>query len=330
MSTTPRPVMTTTMSTKSTSLHSTQFNRQQNSKFTSLPQIFRAKRMDVDCGSKICVLTHEVVDNCYLYIHKNGTDCEIPCKLEHCTKELHHFIACPIWHCHDISTTTQTTTTTQKTTTTTSPSTTTSILTTTTYDPNPFTLGPLPPLDHPGYLYGSFALNILFFLVISGMLIAKCKKALIRRFRNRNRQGQSQAADVERPIVRSHQDTSTQRRNPRNQRPAFSMDTSSSEDFDTSEHMPLIGRPRNGPRTGPRNVPPPAPPRSPRVPSFLNSPILPPRGDSLSPISSTDNFQTRLRATRATFDPQAPLTTFNPNPRRIRSHSESLMTESTV
>ena len=294
----------------STTKTTTMKSNNNNGQLSFMPQLFREKRMDVDCGSKICYLTHEVVDNCFLYIHKNNTDCEIPCKLDNCTRELHHFIACPIWHCHAIPTTTTT-----RTTTTTTVSTTTAKITTTTFDPNPFTLGPLPPLDHPGYLYSSFAFNILLVLVILGMLIQKCKKALIRRIRNRRNRNQQNEGDIERPpppIVRLHQNSQRSRERQR-QRRNFSMATSSSEDFDTSEHRPLIDHTQRAQRAQrsqsqscqvPRDRDP-----SPRVPSFLNSPVLPPRHGS---FSSTDNFQTRLRST---FNPEAPLQTFNPNPR---------------
>ena len=119
----------------------------------------------VDCGTTECFLETQLVQNCIYYLHTNNSNCDIPCKLEGCKTELHHFIMCPIWTCEDKSTTTSTTSTstsstktTTKTTTiaTTTLSTTTPMTTLSTTTPEsvmPFTLGPLPPIDHPAYLY---------------------------------------------------------------------------------------------------------------------------------------------------------------------------------
>jgi hypothetical protein len=243
----------------------------------SQAQQMRAKRSDVDCGSKICFLTHAVIENCFVYTETNQTDCKIPCTLAGCSKELHHFIDCPIWRCFEVVTTTAFTTTTTLSTTknpipsnlTTLPTTTTFATTTTTpvITESPSTLAPLPPLDHPAYLYSSVALNILFFLILWTILIQKCKKCIsrrIRRFRNRNN------TDPDPPIIRTHgvgqrrSQSRPESRNSRNSRNDFGF-TSSSEDFDSREHIPLL---HSRSETNPG--------QSPRVPSFLNSPVLPP------------------------------------------------------
>ena len=155
----------------------------------------------VDCGQKECFLENILVRNCRYYLHTNNTDCDIPCKLDGCQTELHHYIICPIWNCHAKHTTTTTTSTTtttprkttRSTTTTTThtttrvPSTTTALVTTTTTSVTtttqsfiPFTLGPLPPIDHPAYLFLSVTSNILLLLVLILILILKCKKGILR------------------------------------------------------------------------------------------------------------------------------------------------------
>ena len=270
----------------------------QTSASSVFPQVFRQRRSDVDCGTKICFLTHKLLDNCYLYVHTNSTLCDIPCNLNGCGRELHHFIDCPIWQCQDYRTTTKATTSTTTATTTTAKSTTTTMPNPTTTNFAPVTFSPLPPLDHPVYLYSSIAFNILLVLVLLTVLIKKCKKALVRRFRNRRERN----GDVEtNSILRA---TNGNRRNqaygPIND--AFSVATSSSEDFDTRETIPLIGRAsnrrsRNNPHptmptlsTTAANVhaTPPTLPRTapavnvhsrspPPMPSCLNSPVLPSR-----------------------------------------------------
>jgi hypothetical protein len=133
-------------------------------------------------------------------MHTNDSNCDIPCKLDGCQKELHHFISCPLWTCNELSTTTVSTTTTTMTPSTTGSSSTTtptSLITTTT-SAIPTTIAPpfpFPPLDHPAYLYLSLACNVLFLLILLLVAIGKCKKRLLRftqtwrenRNRNRNR-----------------------------------------------------------------------------------------------------------------------------------------------
>ena len=342
-STTTMTTSSTTTMTRMTSTRRAPEQAQENSSSVFL-QSFREKRNDVDCGSKICFLSHVMLENCFVFVHNNHTDCEIPCKLENCDKELHHFIACPVWKCHDIQTTT-----TRPTTTTTFTTSTKSTMTTATTPslPTPITLSPLPPLDHPGYLYGSFALNILLFLILSGLLIAKCKKCIIRRFRNRRQRSQSQplASDVERPANAANPGNPIVRPRDTNQRrrPYFGFDTSSSEDLNTrsnDENVPLL--PSYLPRLNTATTTfMPASRATQRQSSSSNSrllvsPVLPARFQSrdspppfssfnsrrqsptaLSTLSSHDNFQTRLAMTR----PNPPPRTFNPNPRLSRRPS---------
>ena len=70
------------------------------------------KMTSTDCGDKVCSLRHQFLKDCFLFIHTNSTECNIPCHLEGCRKELHHAMNCPIWDCNPITTTTTSTTTT--------------------------------------------------------------------------------------------------------------------------------------------------------------------------------------------------------------------------
>ena len=113
-----------------------------------------SKRMtSTDCGDKICSLRHQFLKDCYLLIHTNKTDCNIPCHLEGCKKELHHFMNCPIWECNS-STTTTTSTSTESTATTT--------YTTTTSGPTPM---PIPISTTSILLYISIGINLVFVLI---------------------------------------------------------------------------------------------------------------------------------------------------------------------
>ena len=229
----------------------------------------------------------------------NRSDCLIPCTLNGCRKELHHFIDCPIWHCFDtVTTTTQTTTLSPSplsTTTFATSSTTTEHITTTAITERPITLSPLPPLDHPGYLYSSIALNIIFFLILWSLLIQTCKKCItrrIRRFRNR-----SNSVTENEPIIRTHGHSQNRSQSRPTSHSRFVNDlTSSSEDFDTRESIPLINRHSDFPNVFAS---------SPRVPSFLNSPVLPSeanqeRHDTLPAFSSSISIASRQR--RSLFD----------------------------
>ena len=67
--------------------------------------IERKKRSQVMCRDKVCFLDFVVVPDCYVYLYTNDTNCDIPCQVSGCQKELHHFISCPIWTCNDLTTT---------------------------------------------------------------------------------------------------------------------------------------------------------------------------------------------------------------------------------
>ena len=194
-------------------------------------------------------------ENCYLYIHKNNSGCEIPCKLENCVKELHHFIDCPIWTCKDFNPTT----TTAQTTTTTTTKTTPPISTTTPDTPSPFIpLIPL-PIDQPVVIYSSLVLNILLILLLIIIFYYKCKKCITRRIRNfRNRNARPFVDNLE-----GDQNVETELTNarqiPSNRNRFFSLVSDSTDD---GENEPLL-----------QNVELSS--ESPRVPSFLNSPTIP-------------------------------------------------------
>ena len=223
-------------------------------------------------------------DSCYLYFHTNSTSCNIPCKLEGCRKELHHSILCPIWKCHDVlttstSTTMKTTTIVPTTTTTNVPTTTTTIhvpttptttiSTTTIFPPTTTPFFPI-PIDHPGVTYTSLALNCFLFLALVYIFLKKCKKGLIRRihnFRNRNQNDSEQQ-----PILGSSGNSGTRRRRQQNRQPRnrnvraplrqnnddyFTLSNSSEEEVDGFARVQLHSNPST----------------SPRVPSFLNSPV---------------------------------------------------------
>ena len=140
-------------------------------------QRLRKRRDDSDsaihCTDKDCFLEHVMMQNCKYYLQTNNTDCDIPCKLNGCQFELHHFILCPIWVCHNLTTTTFATTTATQTTT---ASGMTSSIETTTTSVQPITFGPLPPLDHPAYLILSFAANVLLLFMVLLILAFKCRK----------------------------------------------------------------------------------------------------------------------------------------------------------
>ena len=108
-----------------------------------------------DCGDKTCSLRHQLIKDCYLYVHSNSSDCNIPCHLEGCRKELHHFINCPIWECHFNNSTT-------------TASTTTSTAATTEMPPIPPNPTPLPTSTVSIVLYISLLMNIIFVMSIVG------------------------------------------------------------------------------------------------------------------------------------------------------------------
>lgn len=110
----------------------------------------------IDCGDKQCSLSHRILQNCVIYLHTNNTECAIPCKLDGCKTEMHHYINCPIWECTSYTTTTMTTT---------------SSTATTTNTPDTTSLSPPSPnptdLDYYSLaLYISLGLNALFATII--------------------------------------------------------------------------------------------------------------------------------------------------------------------
>jgi hypothetical protein len=127
----------------------------------------------IDCGDKECVLEYRVMPDCYLFLETNNTNCQIPCKLEGCETELHHFISCPVWLCEP------TTTSTPKTTSSTTSS------TSTTQKPRP-----IDPSKHMSPLiYVSIVLNILLVGLVMAFVVVKVRTWIttqITRFRNRN------------------------------------------------------------------------------------------------------------------------------------------------
>jgi hypothetical protein len=213
-------------------------------------------------------------DNCYLYFAKKGTDCQIPCKLEPCSRELHHFIDCPVWSCIPTTSTTTTSTTTASTTTTSTTTTTIQTTATTTTTAKPVPIIPI-PIDHPTVIYSSIAINVVLLFTLIVVFYYKCKKCTLRRIRNfRNRNERSENArphlridsvlDNEIDSILSNANSGPQnvtgtipRINPRTRQPYYSLAESSSEDFSP----PLQDIDLN----------------SPRVPSFLNTPLATPK-----------------------------------------------------
>ena len=215
----------------------------------------KVKRSDVICDDKVCFVDYEIVADCYVYLHSNDTNCDIPCKLSGCQKELHHFISCPIWTCNAFTTTSTSKSTSTTTTTTTD--------LTTTSRPDSTTTFPFPTFDHPGYLYSSVVLNVLLFLCIIYMLLKKCKKAICRRIQNfrQNREGYQNVRDDSgarrSPIVRNSRRSQHQGLpNVPNLDTIFVLDDLESQI--SSENSPLLRRADHA--------------VSPRVPSFLNTP----------------------------------------------------------
>ena len=130
---------------------------------------FRSAANDgIDCGDKQCYVEYRVIPDCYLILETKHINCTIPCVMDGCDKELHHFIPCPIWNCEPITTSTSSTTTSTTISSTTTSSTSTSSSTTTPRTPNgPSEMSPL--------IYTSIVLNILFFAILFAYLVVKCR-----------------------------------------------------------------------------------------------------------------------------------------------------------
>ena len=145
-------------SNKNTSINRSSFNDtqkvivQSNELKMKKPEQYRS----IDCHDKECSLRHQILANCIVYLHTNNSNCNIPCKLDGCEKEMHHYINCPIWNCTPYSTTSTSTTTLSSTTTQTTDTTTTSSAETTTTTPD--TPTPIPVATKSLLLYISFLL----------------------------------------------------------------------------------------------------------------------------------------------------------------------------
>ena len=134
-----------------------------------------AAKDGIDCGDKQCFLEYRVVPDCYVVLETNNTNCQIPCLMDGCDKELHHFIPCALWNCEAITTTPSTTTTTSSTTT----------LTSTTAQPNP---NPIEPSRMSPLIYTSIVLNIIFVGILLAYLIVRFRiwiTVRLANFRNR-------------------------------------------------------------------------------------------------------------------------------------------------
>lgn len=134
-------------------------------------QLFGVK--ETDCGDRICSLEHRILPTCILYLPNPNTDCNIPCKMENCKKEIHYFFDCPLWEC---------------------------VPKTTTISPPVPTPTPAEP-SHNAVLYVSIALNALF--VVCFVLFFYKAFQSFRQMRLRQREtGNTRNADLERGIIR--------------------------------------------------------------------------------------------------------------------------------
>lgn len=135
----------------------------------------------MDCGDKICDVRYQLVPTCIYYVFSNNSNCDIPCNLEGCLKEIRLNFVCPIWQCEEKVTTTTLT-----------PLTTTSISSTTTAA----TTSPIPNNDFGSLnifsLVGNVTLALLlaiFLLCFKHQIIQTCtrtKNDLMSRFRRNN------------------------------------------------------------------------------------------------------------------------------------------------
>jgi hypothetical protein len=135
------------------------------------------KILSVDCGDKECSLSHRFMDRCKVFLHTNVTDCKIPCLLDGCQTQVHHFMNCPVWECNDYTTTTLSTTTSSSTTT-------------------PFSTIPPDPVPsnisvYEIVFYTSIAINAVVIFALFTFVYYKCQK-MCKNFCNRragNRSG---------------------------------------------------------------------------------------------------------------------------------------------
>ena len=128
---------------------------------------FRSVNEGIDCGDRQCFLEYRVLPDCDLILETNNTACIIPCVMDGCERELHHFIPCPLWNCEAKSTTSSTSTP-STTSSTSTPSTTNPSSTTTSYNPNK-------PSEMSALIYTSIVLNIFFVAILLAVVIVKCR-----------------------------------------------------------------------------------------------------------------------------------------------------------
>lgn len=122
---------------------------------------FRSAANDgIDCGDKQCYVEYRVLPDCYIILETNRTNCIIPCIMDGCDTELHHFIPCPIWNCEPFTTTTSSTTTSS---------------TSTTETPRPT---PIKPSQMSPLIYTSVVLNIVFGAILIAYLVVKCRERI--------------------------------------------------------------------------------------------------------------------------------------------------------
>ena len=61
---------------------------------------------NVICPDKECFLSYHFKNRCTIFLPTNNSLCNIPCETSECKTEIHKEITCPIWLCHETSTTT--------------------------------------------------------------------------------------------------------------------------------------------------------------------------------------------------------------------------------
>jgi hypothetical protein len=115
----------------------------------------------IDCGNKICFLEYQVMPDCVLILETNNTNCKIPCVVNGCETELHHYIQCPVWNCQLVTTTTTSSTT-------------------TTPRPNP--PNPNKPSNMSALIYTSIVFNIFLFAMVFAYFIVKFRQRITARW----------------------------------------------------------------------------------------------------------------------------------------------------
>lgn len=307
-------------SNKNTSINRSSFNDtqkvivQSNELKMKKPEQYRS----IDCHDKECSLRHQILANCIVYLHTNNSNCNIPCKLDGCEKEMHHYINCPIWNCIPYTTTTSTTTsttlqtTTQTTDTTSTPystDTTTTPQTTSRPSPSP---NPCPTFETQSImLYISILLNIFFVIIVIFLSIYIHKKKFAPKSKNTHNRRRVSLLD--------------------NNDHYFSIASESSHES-TTENLPLLDRNPNASMLRNRanlGLTPPVQIHAPQGPTAhasnfeninLNSP------NSISPKSTSPNQRTldhvRIEQEQASFRLRHAFSTFK-GYENVESNSEN-------